>query len=130
MRYGLLALGIVALIGIHQGWFARALEQATTAALSEEARLAIEIRCQVEDERAAVACRDVLKKLYLSGSLDPERTLRTYCDSVRSAWWGGSSRGPALPEVCVQRYGGWPRGLNGPEPASSGSPAPSGLGRS
>ena len=112
MRYGLLALGIAVCIGIYLDWFARAYDHLTTAALSEEARLAIEVRCQVPDDRAARACRGTLKKLYLAGALDPSRTLRTYCDSVESSWWGG--RGPALPAVCVQRYGGWPRGLNAP----------------
>jgi hypothetical protein len=112
MRYGLLALAIAVSIGIYNDWFVRAVDHATSAALTEEARLAIDVRCQLEDDRAAQDCRNVLKKLFLAGSLGPERTLRTYCDSVRNAWWGG--RGPALPEVCVQRYGGWPQGLNGP----------------
>jgi hypothetical protein len=112
MRYGLLALGIGVGIAIHQDWFARAYDRATTAALTEEARLAIDVRCQVPDDRAARDCRSTLKKLYLAGALDPTRTLRTYCDSVESAWWGG--RGPALPEVCVQRYGAWPKGLSAP----------------
>jgi hypothetical protein len=105
MRYGLLVLGIAICMGMCQGWLARGYDHATTAALSEEARVAIEIRCQVQDGRAARECRSLLKKLYLAGSLDPDKTLRTYCDSVKNAWWGG--RRPAPPELCVQRYGGW-----------------------
>lgn len=130
MRYGLLALGtaVAVCVAISHDWLARAYDAATTAALSEEARLAIEIRCQLQDAPAAVDCRRMLKKLYLAGSLDPHRTLRTYCDSVRSAWWGG--RGPALPEVCVQRYGGWPRGLNAPMRSESPPSERRGSGRS
>lgn len=112
MRYGLLALGILVCVGVSQGWFARAYEHATRAALSDDARLAIDVRCQLQDDVAARECRRTLKRLYLSGALDPDRSLRSWCDSVESAWWGG--RGPALPEVCVERYGGWPRGLNRP----------------
>lgn len=105
MRYGLLALSIAVCIGLYQGWFAGACDHATTAALTEEARIAIEVGCQGLDGRAARQCRSMLTKVYLAGSLDPDRTLRSYCDSVKNARWGGSR--PAPPEVCVQRYGGW-----------------------
>jgi len=108
MRYGVLALGIAVWIGICQGWVARAYDRATNAALTEEARVAIDVRCQVQDSRAARDCRGVLKKLFLAGSLDPDLTLRTYCNSVKDAWWGG--RHPAPPELCIQRYGGWQNG--------------------
>jgi hypothetical protein len=108
MRVGLLILGIVVCIGLLQGWFARACEHATTAALSEEARVAIEVRCRDQSGRAAHECRSLLKKLYLARSLDPDTTLRTYCDSFRTARWGGSR--PQPPAVCVQRYGGWKDG--------------------
>jgi hypothetical protein len=104
MRYGLVALGIAVCIGMCQGWLARAYDHVTTAALTEEARLAIDVRCHVQDDRAARECRSTLKRLYLAGALDPDRTLRTYCDSVKNAWWGGSR--PAPPALCVQRYGG------------------------
>jgi len=112
MRYGLVALGIVGCIGLgvtlHQGWFTRAYDQAITAALSEEARLAIDVRCQGHEERATRECRATLERLYLSGSLDPDRTLRAYCESVKQGRFGG--RRPPPPEVCVQRYGGWQEG--------------------
>ena len=108
MRFGLLVLGIAVCIGLYQGWFARAYDHATTAALTEEARLAIDVRCQVQPTRAARECRALLKKLYLAGSLDPDKTLRVYCDSVKTSRWGGSR--PAPPKVCVQRYGGWQEG--------------------
>jgi hypothetical protein len=99
MRYGLFVLGIAVCIAFHQGWFAPAYDRATTAALTEEARLAIDVRCKGRE------CRAILKKLYLSGSLDPDKTLRAYCDSVKNARWGGSRSAP--PKLCVQRYGGW-----------------------
>jgi len=105
MRYGLLVLGLAVCIALYQGWFARAFDYATTAALSEEARLAIDVRCQNQVGRAARDCRNVLKKLYVAGSLDPDKTLRFYCDSVRTARWGGSR--PKPPRVCAQRYGAW-----------------------
>jgi hypothetical protein len=107
MRYRLLVLGIVVSLGLYQGWFARAYDQATSAALTEEARLAIDVRCQGQNDRAAGECRSLLKKLYLSGSLDPDRTLRFYCNSVKNARLGGSR--PAPPKLCVQLYGGWPK---------------------
>jgi hypothetical protein len=105
MRYGLLVLGIVVCLGLYQGWFKNAYDRATTAALSEEARLAIDVRCRSEKGRSASECRAVLKKLYLSGSLDPDRTLRVYCNSVKNARWGGSR--PSPPKLCVELYGGW-----------------------
>lgn len=105
MRTGLFILGIAVCVAFHQGWFAPAYDRATTAALSEEARLAIDVRCKHRDDRAGRECRAILKKLYLSGSLDPDKTLRAYCDSVRNARWGGSRSAP--PKLCVQRYGGW-----------------------
>jgi hypothetical protein len=105
MRYGLLVLGITICITLYQGWFAGAYDHATTAALTEDARLAIEVRCQLQDDRAGRECRATLKKLYLGGALDPDRTLRFYCDSVKNGGRGG--RRPAPPEMCIQRYGGW-----------------------
>jgi hypothetical protein len=105
MRYALLVLAIFIGIGSYQGWFARGYDQATTAALSDEARLAIEVRCGGQSGRSARQCRSMLKRLYLAGSLDPDTTLRTYCDAVKHARWGGSL--PPPPKVCVQRYGGW-----------------------
>jgi hypothetical protein len=105
MRYGFLVLAIVIGIGLYQGWFARAYDQATSAALTDEAHLAIELRCGGHAGSSARECRSMLKKLYLAGSLDPDTTLRTYCDSVKHARWGGSL--PPPPKVCVQRYGGW-----------------------
>jgi hypothetical protein len=105
MRYGLLALGIAVCIALNLGWFARTCDHATTAALTEEARTAIDVRCQNQDGRAGHECRSMLKKLYLAGALDPDRTLRTYCESVKHARWGASQ--PPPPKVCVERYGGW-----------------------
>ena len=109
MRYGLfvlLALGIALCVWLYQGELARAVDRATTAALTDDARLALDVRCQSQQESSARACRAMLKRLYLAGSLDPDKTLRTYCDSVRTGRWGGSH--PPPPKVCVERYGGWP----------------------
>jgi hypothetical protein len=50
----------------------------------------------------------MLKRLYLAGSLDPETTLRTYCDMVKGSRRIGSR--PRLPEFCIERYGGWQEG--------------------
>ena len=108
MRYGLLVLGIAVCIGLYESWFAPAYDRATTAALTEEARLAIDVRCQVHARRAARECRTTLKKLYLTGSLDPDKTLRAYCDAVRTSRRGGSR--PEPPKICVQRYGAWSEG--------------------
>ncbi len=111
MRYGLLALGIAVCIGLYQGCFTSAYDAVTTAALSDDARLAMDLRCAGrgrgtnQSGRAVAECRAMLKKLYLSGSLDPDKTLRTWCESVKNARWGGSR--PPPPPVCVERYGGW-----------------------
>ena len=109
MRYGLLVLAVVLAVGLglHQGWFAQAYEGMTHAALGDDARLAVELRCR-GDGRAARECRSVLRRLYLSGSLDPDRTLRGYCESIKTGRWGGSR--PPPPEMCVRRYGGWTPG--------------------
>ncbi len=92
---------------LYKGWLARTYEDAITAALTEDARLAIDVRCRGQS-RPARECRSTLKRLYLSGSLDPDRTLRTYCDSVKTARWGSGLSAP--PGVCVERYGGWQEG--------------------
>lgn len=105
MRQGLLVVGIAVCVGLAQGWVSRTVDQATTTALTEESRLAIDLRCQGDSERANRECRETLKKLFLSGSLDPDKTLRAYCDSVKEGRWGGSR--PAPPAACVERYGGW-----------------------
>ena len=105
MRYGLLVLGIAVCLGLSQGWIARAYDQVITAALSEEARLAIDVRCRGQNTRAGSKCRAMLRNLYLSGALDPDRTLRVYCDSAKIAQLGGSRTTP--PKLCVQLYGGW-----------------------
>jgi len=106
MRYGLLALGLAACVALSQGWFAQACERASAAALSDDARLAIEVRCQEQDSRSGRECRAMLKKLFLAGSLDPDKTLRDYCNAFKTARWGGSR--PAPPDLCIERYGGWP----------------------
>lgn len=105
MRYVLPVIGIACSAALSVGCLAWACDRATTGALTEEARVAIELGCQGHAGRAARDCRSMLTRLYLAGSLDPDRTLRAYCDSVKSARWGGSR--PAPPRVCVQRYGGW-----------------------
>lgn len=105
MRYGLLALGIAASIGLAQGWLSHAYHEAAGAALSDEARFAIELRCKGRGERAARDCRRLLQKLYLAGALDPERTLRAHCTPVKILEWG--ARPPLPPALCVERYGGW-----------------------
>lgn len=103
MRYGLLALGVIVCIALH-GW----LSHATGVALSDEARSAIDLRCNGRDGHAARECRRLLEKLYLAGALDPERTLRAHCTRVTTVEWG--VRPPAPPALCVQRYGGWLKG--------------------
>jgi len=97
---------VAACIGLQQAWFA--CDRVVDSALSEEARLAIELRCGQPQARAADECRRVLTRVYLSGSLDPDKTLREYCDSIRTGRWGGTR--PAPPEICAQRYGGWREG--------------------
>ena len=109
MRYGLLVMAVALCIGfcigLYQGCFARAYDRVTTAALSDDARLAIGVRCRAHEGRAGRECRATLKKLYLSRSLDPDKTLRSYCDSIKNARWGAGH--PPPPKVCVERYGGW-----------------------
>lgn len=112
MRYGLLAVGLllvpVVCVGMVQGWFGGAHDRLTAAALSDDARTAIEIRCAIPEDRAARECRTTLRRLYLSGSLDPDKTLRAWCDAVKEQRWGGSR--PTPPDLCVRRYGGWKAG--------------------
>ena len=108
MRYGLLVLSIALCIGLYLGWFTRAYDHLTTAALSEEARLALAVGCRGRKGHAERECRGMLQKLYLSGSLDPDRTLRAYCEEIEHARWGGSR--PPAPKLCVKRYGGWHEG--------------------
>jgi len=105
MRTGILVVGLALCIGVYQGWHASENARVNPAALTPEARLAIDARCGGKDDRAARECRRLLKRLYVARSLDPDKTLRTYCDAVKNARWGGSR--PAPPKVCAERYGGW-----------------------
>ena len=104
MRHGLLALaaasGIAAAVGVYA--------YANHAALSDSAELAIELRCESQSGAPARECRKLLRRLYLAGSLDPETTLRSYCDAFRAARWRG--RRPRPPAMCAERYGGWKEG--------------------
>lgn len=108
MRYGVLALGIVACIGLYHGWLAHAYDPATGVALSDEARAAIELRCNGREGRAADDCRKLFGKLYLAGTLDPEKSLRAHCTPLKTVEWG--ARAPAPPALCLERYGGWQKG--------------------
>lgn len=103
MRYGILVFGIAVCIGLSHGWLARTYDRVTSAALTDDARLAIDVRCRLKGERAAQECRTTLKKLFLSRALDPEKALRDHCESLKHARWGGSHA--ALPRSCAQRYG-------------------------
>jgi len=105
LRTGLLCLGLALCVALYEGWLAQVYDHVTTAALSDDARTAIEIRCSIQEERAARECQSTLKKLYLSGSLDPDKTLRAWCDSVKTGGYGGQR--PRPPALCVARYGGW-----------------------
>lgn len=105
MRTGLLVPAIVLCVGLGWGFWARTCDEMTTGALTEDARLAIDVRCPGEGSRAGRECRATLKRLYLAGALEPDRTLRTWCDAVRRESWQASRAVP--PEMCMQRYGAW-----------------------
>jgi len=106
MRSGRLALSMIGVCGgLVLGGSALTCEQVPSAALTEEARLALDVGCRGHHGRAAHDCRRLLQRLYLAGALDPDKTLRAYCDAVKTARWGASR--PAPPEMCVERYGGW-----------------------
>jgi hypothetical protein len=47
----------------------------------------------------------MLTKLYVAGALEPDTTLRAYCESERTMRWQASQARP--PRICVERYGGW-----------------------
>jgi len=108
MRTELLIPGLAACIGLSTLGLAHACDYVTDAALTEEARLAIRVRCEPKPEVAARECHSMLKRLYLAGSLDPDKTLRSYCDSVKNAGWGDHRNPP--PRLCIERYGGWNAG--------------------
>lgn len=97
---------IVIAAALALGGLAHACHHATTGGLSDDARLALEVGCIGHEGRAAGACRRRLERLYVAGTLDPDRTLRAYCEAVEHGRWGGSR--PPPPPLCVERYGGWP----------------------
>ncbi len=102
------AILIIAGVAVSLACFGCGHQEAAEAALTEEARLAVDLRCRSGEDAATQSCRRTLTRLYLAGSLDPDQTLRAWCDSVKTARWGGSR--PAPPKVCVERYGGWQEG--------------------
>ena len=104
MRKGLIAVGIAVCIGLHHVWITHVAE----AALGDDARLAIELRCEVRQGYEGRKCRKLLEKLFLAGRLDPERTLRAYCTPLEIVELG--TRPPAPPPLCIERYGGWRKG--------------------
>ena len=105
MRHGLLAAGMAACMGLGLVQVSR---HATSAALSDEARVAIDLRCQGRNGRAASECRGLLEKLYAAGALDPEKTFRAHCTPPETLAWGARQAPP--PRLCVARYGGWQKG--------------------
>lgn len=123
MRRGLLVLvlvpGMTVGIGLFHGWLANVYQHAAEAGLSDEARSAIELRCKGLEGSAATDCRSLHAKLYLAGTLDPERTLRDHCTPAKTVAWG--TRPPAPPALCVQRYGGWHKGKRRAQPEPGGS---------
>jgi hypothetical protein len=114
MRNGLIAVGIAVLIGLQHVW----LRHAAQAALSDDARLAIELRCQGREGHEARKCRKLLEKLYLAGRLDPEMTLRAHCTPLETVELG--ARPPSPPALCVERYGGWQKGRESRASAAPG----------
>ena len=107
MRYGLLALSIVLVAGFGYCSHSVAREHAT-AALSDDARTAIEVRCDFQAAPAASECREMLTRLYAAGRLDPDKTLRVYCNEVKQSGWGNHT--PKQPRLCRERYGDWGSG--------------------
>jgi hypothetical protein len=105
MRYRLRVLGIALGIGLTLVGLIWAHGYATKAALTDEERLVIEIRCPDETTREGRKCHRMLTKLYVAGALEPDTTLRAYCESERTMRWQGSQARP--PRICVERYGGW-----------------------
>jgi hypothetical protein len=105
MRYGLHILGIALGIGLILMGSIWAYTQATSAQLTEDARLAIEVRCPDERSLEGRECETLLTKLYSAGALEPDRTLRAYCETVKTRRWQGSESRP--PKLCRDRYGGW-----------------------
>jgi len=105
MRYRLQTLGIALGIGLTLMGLIWAYGSASQAALTDEARLAIEVRCPDETTREGRKCHRMLTKLYVAGALEPDTTLRAYCESKRTMMWQASQARP--PRICVERYGGW-----------------------
>ena len=103
MKPVLAAAGLIATVGIHQVFIGPALDRVAAESLSGDARLAIALRCGESDRPAATRCRADLERLFASGALQPDRTLRAYCAEVRSAPWGRQH--PSPPRVCVERFG-------------------------
>ena len=107
MRHGIVAAAILATLIVLPQMLGLIYEHATNAALSDDAQLAIELRCRDQPAAAARECESMLKRLFLAGSLEPDQALQSYCESYRDGRWGGSR--PEPPRVCVQRFGGWAR---------------------
>jgi len=105
MRTELRVLGIALGIGLTLVGLIWAYGSATKAALTDEGRLAIAVRCPDETIREGRKCHRMLTKLYVAGALDPDTTLRAYCESKRTRVWQASQARP--PRICVERYGGW-----------------------
>jgi len=94
---------VLAVLVAHLLWIGPQLGEVARASLDEDARLALDLRCGEPTSGAARDCRANLERLYASGSLDPDRTLRAHCDEIRTAPWGRTH--PALPRVCRERFG-------------------------
>jgi hypothetical protein len=94
----------VALVLGGYAWANAAPERAARAQGRADTKAALVLRCEADDARAVLECKEVLTRRFASGSATPQAILRTHCTR-----WSG----PFVevidkpPKLCVERFGGW-----------------------
>ncbi len=103
MKPLLIFVALFAAVTMHRFWIGPALDDLAGASLDADAHRALDLRCGAPEHRASHACRARLGRLFASGALDPERTLRAHCEEIVAAPWGRAH--PAPPPICSERFG-------------------------
>lgn len=75
--------------------------------LDRDERHAVALQCRTMSRTLRASCEREISAALRAGTFDPDVVLRVYCTRFENEW---SNFVETVPELCVERYGGWLRG--------------------